>query len=103
MCFLESQNQFQCQCHPERSRRAISILKTKIMNTTIKNFSKILLVAITIFSMSTSISCSKDDEAPAPIVQMAPAQNPLDGYLVATGYNQETVPRTNDGQSYGHL
>ncbi len=30
------------------------------MNTTIKNFSKVLLVAITIFSMSMISSCSKD-------------------------------------------
>ena len=32
------------------------------MNTTIKNFSKVLLVAITIFSMSIISSCSKDGE-----------------------------------------
>lgn len=36
------------------------------MNTTIKNLSKILLVAITIFSMSMISSCSKDGEAGAP-------------------------------------
>jgi hypothetical protein len=32
------------------------------MNTTIKNFSKVLLTAITIFSMSIISSCSKDGE-----------------------------------------
>jgi hypothetical protein len=35
------------------------------MNTTIKNFSKVLLVAITIFSMSIFSSCTKDGEAGA--------------------------------------
>jgi hypothetical protein len=36
------------------------------MNTTIKNFSKVLLLAITIFSMSIISSCSKDGEPGAP-------------------------------------
>jgi hypothetical protein len=36
------------------------------MKTTIKNFAKVLLVAITIFSISMISSCSKDGEAGAP-------------------------------------
>ena len=36
------------------------------MNTTIKNFSKVLLVAITIFSMTIILSCSKDSDEPTP-------------------------------------
>jgi hypothetical protein len=66
------------------------------MKTNFKNIVKIVLVSITFFSLSTITSCSKDDPAPipAPVIQ---EQNPLVGYLAATGFDQKTTNLINQG------
>ncbi len=54
-----------------------------------KNSIKLMAVLfLTIFS----ISCSKDEEpAPIPPIVLEPLQDPLAGYLLATGFNQKTA------------
>ena len=54
------------------------------MNTTIKNFSKVLLVAITIFSMTIISSCSKDGDIGAA------GKDGLNGAVGATGTTGST-------------
>ncbi len=50
-----------------------------------------IVIAILVTSIII-ISCSKDDPAPTPVqpVVIAPEQNPLPGYLIATGLSQIT-------------
>jgi hypothetical protein len=56
---------------------------------------KILLLAITLFASSLLfISCSKKDE-PILTPTQAPEQNPLAGYLAATGFDQVTSNNIN--------
>ncbi len=64
------------------------------MNTTIKNFSKVLLVAITIFSMSIISSCSKDGE---PGVAGKDGLNGTVGAIGATGSTGATGGTGNTG------
>jgi len=61
----------------------------------------IAILTITTFSICFAsslllVSCSKDDPAPEPIV-MEPEQNPLAGFLTATGFNQNTIEYINTG------
>ena len=63
---------------------------------------KLALLAITFFTIATNISCSKNDDpivTPLPVV-LAPLQDPLQGYLNASGFNQVTTLITNivDGE-----
>ena len=58
------------------------------MNTTIKNFSKVLLIAITIFSMSIISSCSKD---------CVNGTNGLDGATGQAGINGINAYHVNPG------
>ena len=58
-----------------------------IVSKTLKTILAIVALATTIFS------CSKSDDATAvvvPPVVAAPEQDPLAGYLIASGFNQET-------------
>lgn len=59
---------------------------------------KISFAVLTFLALAIT-SCSKDEETQIVPPTMT-TQNPLDGYLVDTGYNQQTVPNTNDGRSY---
>lgn len=62
------------------------------MKTTKINFLKILfLFTIGVFLTN----CSKDDDPPAEV--LAPLQDPLAGYLTATGFNQKTTNNINNG------
>jgi Domain of unknown function (DUF4082) len=59
---------------------------------------KLALLAITFFTIATNISCSKNDDpivTPLPVV-LAPLQDPLQGYLVASGFNEETITILNN-------
>jgi hypothetical protein len=64
------------------------------MKTTIKNFSKVLLLAITIFSMSIISSCSKDGE---PGVAGKDGLNGINGAVGATGSTGATGGTGNTG------
>jgi hypothetical protein len=69
--------------------------KTQNNNTILGNKSiKIVLVAL-LFLTIFSTSCSKkDDPTPAPIV-LAPLQDPLAGYLAASGFDQKKTVNKN--------
>lgn len=55
-----------------------------------------IFFAIVLFTI-TFASCSKDDEpTPAPVV-VIPEQNPLLGYLAASGFDQKTTNYVNSG------
>lgn len=58
---------------------------------TIKTFLVILFIT------SISISCNKDDDDPAPAPVLAPLQDPLAGFLTATGFSQKTTDQINAG------
>jgi hypothetical protein len=62
---------------------------------------KLALLAFTFFTIATNISCSKNDDpmvTPLPVV-LAPLQDPLQGYLAASGFDQVTTNRTNQGNT----
>ena len=62
------------------------------MKTTKINFLKILLL----FTMGIFLTnCSKDDDPPAAV--LAPLQDPLAGYLTATGFSEKTDNFINSG------
>ena len=68
---------------------------------------RFLLKSALLLSLSLSvINCSKDDApAPAPPAVLAPLQDPLPGYLAASGFNQKITPSINgtdyeDGYSF---
>ncbi len=64
------------------------------MKTTIMKMTSNSLKALFLFGLAINLaSCSKDDDSPAP----APAveQNPLSGYLTASGFDQVTTPTVN--------
>ena len=61
-----------------------------------RNIMKTIKTTITILAMAIfSISCSKDDEGTTAVV--IPEQNPLVGYLAATGFDQVSTNRINSG------
>ena len=60
---------------------------------TLKSTITFLLILIAL------ISCSKDNDDSAPVIQIS-TQNPLEAYLAATGYNQQTVPNINNASTY---
>jgi len=74
-----------------------------MMKTTIKiTIARLALTTLSICFASSLllVSCSKDDPAPTPTptpLAVAPVQNPLAGYLTATGFNQKTVNNINVG------
>jgi hypothetical protein len=75
----------------------ISFIKTILNIKTMKTLkTTIALLLLTFFAFS----CSKDDPAPIqlpiPIV-LAPLQDPLAGYLTASGFNQKTTNQVNLG------
>jgi hypothetical protein len=53
----------------------------------------IALLLLTFFAFS----CSKDDPAPVPLPILAPLQDPLAGYLAASGFDQRTTNQVNLG------
>ena len=59
------------------------------MNTTIKNFSKVLLVAISIFSVTVVSSCSKDGEPGAAGTNGTNGINGTNASVPNTGFNVE--------------
>ncbi len=65
-------------------------MKTKIFTTTI-----IRALMLAVLSFATITSCKSDDDETPAIVY--PDQNPLDGYLSATGFNQSSTIYTNAG------
>ena len=56
-----------------------------------------IIIAI-LAASSFTMSCTKDDPAPMPLppVVVAPEQNPLPGYLTASGFSQVTTNFVND-------
>lgn len=68
----------------------------------LKNFKTISIFAFSLFISSISLmSCSKNDEPTAvtpvtPITPLAPEQDPLNGYLIASGFNQVTSSFVNN-------
>ena len=69
-------------------------MKTNFLKTR-KN---LLMLSLLVSLSLTLINCSKDDNpTPAPPVVLAPLQDPLPGFLTATGFNQATVNVTNSG------
>ncbi|WP_310557377.1 hypothetical protein [Flavobacterium sp.] len=54
----------------------------------------VLLCAFGVATVFT-ISCSKDDPAPIPPVVLAPLQDPLAGYLAASGFDQKSTNQVN--------
>ena len=63
-----------------------------------KNLKNFKTISIFAFSLLL-ISCSKNDESVAvtSINTIAPEQDPLQGYLLASGFNQTTTNRINQG------
>lgn len=62
---------------------------------------KLAILAITLLTIATNISCSKNDDpvvTPLPVV-VAPLQDPLQGYLAASGFNQVTASIINSGNA----
>ena len=77
------------------------------MKTNFLKTGRFLLKSALLLSLSLSvINCSKDDApAPAPLAVLAPLQDPLPGYLAASGFNQKITPSINgtdyeDGYSF---
>ena len=77
------------------------------MNTNFLKTGRFFLKSTLLLSLSLSvINCSKDDApAPAPPAVLAPLQDPLPGYLAASGFNQKITPSINgtdyeDGYSF---
>lgn len=59
---------------------------------------KLAILAITLLTIATNTSCSKNDDpvaTPLPIV-VAPLQDPLQGYLNASGFNEVTESIVNN-------
>jgi hypothetical protein len=54
-------------------------------------------LAAVLFLGTISISCSKSDPDPTPQPTVYAEQNPLTGYLAATGFDQKTTNRVNNG------
>lgn len=71
----------------------------KKMYPTVKwsiNAPKIFLLCAMVFTIAlTTISCSKDDSDPKATVY--PEENPLDGYLTNSGFNQKVINYVNSG------
>ena len=77
------------------------------MKTNFLKTGRFLLKSALLLSLSLSvINCSKDDApAPTPPVVVAPLQDPLAGYLAASGFNQKITTSINgadyeDGYSF---
>lgn len=67
------------------------------MKTSFFKTGKFLLTSALLLSLSLSITnCSKDDDPAQPVV-LAPLQDPLPGFLAATGFDQQTVSVINSG------
>lgn len=69
------------------------------MKTSITNFSKLLLVAIILFTVTAITSCKKKNEESA--IPLIETQNPLAGYLAATGFNQTVRPVNDADYEFG--
>lgn len=68
------------------------------MKIKILHYIKAIVYSTLLLSMSLLITnCSKDDTPPNIPVVAAPLQDPLPGFLVATGFNQITDPNVNNG------
>lgn len=69
------------------------------MNTNFFKTRKLFLKLALLLSLSLSLTnCSKDDDPlPTPPVVLAPLQDPLAGYLSATGFDQKTTNNVNSG------
>ena len=70
------------------------------MKTNFLKTGKILLKLALLLSLSLSVTyCSKDDDpAPTPVEPvLAPLQDPLAGYLTASGFSQKNVDNVNNG------
>ena len=66
----------------------------------LKTFKTISIFAFALFAITIlSMSCSKNDDpiAVTPVTTLAPEQDPLQGYLAASGFNQVTTNRINQG------
>ena len=63
---------------------------------------RFFLKLVLLLSLSLSITnCSKDDDpAPTPPLVVAPLQDPLAGYLAASGFNQKTSNVVNDPNNF---
>lgn len=57
----------------------------------------IVKIIVTFSVIFLAISCNNDDNPQSTPVPMAPEQNPLEGYLSATGFNQITSNYINSG------
>ena len=68
---------------------------TKLEFSTNGFFKKALLLSLFAITTFCATSCSKDDN-PAPVV-LAPLQDPLSGYLTASGFIQKTINQVNAG------
>ena len=82
-------------------------IKYKKMKTNFLKTGRFLLKSALLLSLSLSvINCSKDDApAPTPTAVLAPLQDPLPGYLAASGFNEKITPSINgtdyeDGYSF---
>ena len=71
------------------------------MKTNLLKTGRFLLKLALLLSLSLSVTnCSKDDDpAPTPPVVVAPLQDPLAGYLTASGFDQKTTNFIN-GSNY---
>ena len=82
--------------------KQLLILNIQKMNTNFLKTGRFFLKSALLLSLSLSVTnCSKDDApAPAPPAVLAPLQDPLPGYLAASGFNQKVTNFIDEG-SYG--